>query len=494
MGKYILSIDQGTTSSRAILFDHNGHIFKSAYREIKNYFPKPGWVEIDPQEIWISVVEVVNEVLIKANISYSSIDSIGITNQRETVVVWEEESGLPIYNAINWQSRQSSEICERYTAMKEYIHKKTGLLINPYFSASKIRYILENVKGAEKKAKEGKLLCGTIDTWLMYKMSEGKIFATDVSNASRTMLFNINTCEWDKDLLDLFKIPSHMLPKVCPSSYDYGIASFFDKNLHICGVAGDQQASLFGHTCFKKGDSKNTYGTGCFMLTNTGKTPVYSKNGLLTTIAWQVGSEITYALEGSVFIGGAVVQWLKDEMKMIRTSDESEKEAYLCDTTGGVYLVPAFVGLGTPYWNDDVRGAVFGLTRGTNKHQFIRAALDSIAYQCADVYEVMKKETKLDIPVLSVDGGATENNYLLQFEADILRIYIERTSCKEITALGACYLAGLYTGYFPTIESIKKTHEVERAFTSEITREEANKYIAGWKKAVKATEAYKVSE
>ncbi|MCD8203865.1 MAG: glycerol kinase GlpK [Coprobacillus sp.] len=494
MEKYILSIDQGTTSSRAILFDSKGHIFQSAYREIKNYFPKSGWVEIDPQELWISVIEVVNEVLVKANITYSSIDSIGITNQRETVVVWDKKSGLPIYNAINWQSRQSSEICERYLDKKEFIHKKTGLLINPYFSASKIRFILENVEGAEKKAREGKLLCGTIDTWLLYKMSEGKIFATDVSNASRTMLFNINTLTWDNELLDLFGIPACMLPKVCPSSFDYGTATFFDKNLHICGVAGDQQASLFGHTCFKKGDSKNTYGTGCFMLTNTGKCPVYSKNGLLTTVAWKIGDEVTYALEGSVFIGGAVVQWLKDEMKMIKTSDESEKEANLCEDTNGVYIVPAFVGLGTPYWDDNVRGAVFGLTRGTNKHQFVRAALDSIAYQCADVYLVMQKETKLEIPVLRVDGGATENNYLLQFESDILHIYIERTSCKEITALGACYLAGLCSGYFSSIKSIEKTHEVEKVFTSEISEEEAKKYLKGWEKAVKATQAYRVDK
>ncbi len=494
MEKYILSIDQGTTSSRAILFDHNGHIYKSAYREIKNYFPKAGWVEIDPQELWISVIEVVNEVLVKANITYSRLDSIGITNQRETVVVWDKESGLPIYNAINWQSRQSSEICEHYLDKKEYIHDKTGLLINPYFSASKIRFILENVKGAQKKAKEGKLLCGTIDTWLMYKMSKGEIFATDISNASRTMLFNINTLIWDEDLLDLFDIPISMLPKVYPSSYDYGAASFFNKKVHICGVAGDQQASLFGHTCFNKGDCKTTYGTGCFMLTNTGKTPVFSKNGLLTTVAWQVGDKVSYALEGSVFIGGAVVQWLKDEMQMIKTSDESEKEANLCSDTNSVYIVPAFVGLGTPYWDDDVRGAVFGLTRGTNKHQFVRAALDSIAYQCADVYEVMKKETGLKIPSFSVDGGATENNYLLQFQANILHIKVERTACRETTALGVCYLAGLCTGYFPSIESIKKTHEVERTFSSEISRAEAGKYLDGWKKAVRATQAYRVDK
>lgn len=491
MEKYVLAIDQGTTSTRACLFNRDGELVNMAQEEVSCSFPHSGWVETDALAIWVSVISVVNEVLVNQNIGWESIDSIGLTNQRETAVIWDKNTGMPICPAIVWQSRQSAEICARYEKDKEFIHQKTGLLINPYFSASKICYILENVEGARKRAEDGELLFGTVDSWIIYRMTKGHVHATDVSNASRTMLFNINTLSWDKELCDLFNIPMAILPKVYPSSHDYGEALFFSKDVHICGVAGDQQAALFGQTCFEVGDSKNTYGTGCFMLMNIGEKPTLSKNGLLTTVAWQIGDKVVYALEGSVFIGGAVVQWLRDKLHLIRSSSESEEMANKCHDTHGVYLVPAFTGLGTPYWDDDARGAVFGLTRNTSDTHLVRAALDSVAYQCKDVFEVMKEECHLCLTHLNVDGGATANNYLMQFQSDILQTEISLPKCLQTTALGACYLAGLESGFFSSLEHIKNIRECQKEFRPQMSIEDVEKKYAGWKKAVEITRLYK---
>ena len=491
MKKYILSVDQGTTSTRAILFDHNGRVCSIAQREVECLFPHSGWVEADGLGIWVSVIDVVNEVLVKENVTMESVDSIGITNQRETAIVWDKATGLPVYHAVIWQSRQSSDICERLSDKKEFIHKKTGLLINPYFSASKIRFILDHIPNGQVRAEKGELLFGTVDSWIIYKMTKGKIHATDVSNASRTMLFNINTMKWDDELLKLFNVPKCMLPKVYPSSYKYGIATFFSKDVPICGVAGDQQAALFGQTCFDVGESKNTYGTGCFMLLNVGQKPVFSKNGLLTTIGWQIGDKITYALEGSVFVGGAVVSWLRDQMRMLHEAGESEDLAKAVPDTKGVYFVPAFVGLGTPYWDDDARGSVFGLTRGANRNHFVRACLESIAYQCKDVFEVMKKEAHSNLKNLKVDGGATKNKFLMQFQSDILNTTIMLPSCLETTALGGAYLAGLSSGFYKSIEEIKSIHSYQAIFNPIMSEEEVNDKYSGWLKAVEATRAFK---
>ena len=491
MEKFILSVDQGTTSSRAILFDHTGKSRFIAQREVVCLFPNPGWVEADALAIWISVIDVINELLIKANITFDQIDSIGITNQRETTVVWDKKTGMPVYNAIIWQSRQTVDICERFAEQKEYIHERTGLLINPYFSMSKIRFILDEIPHGQERAEKGELMFGTIDSWIIYKMTQGKVHATDVTNASRTMLFNIHEMKWDEELLKLFNIPKEILPKVYPSSYNYGKATHFDKNVPICGVAGDQQAALFGQTCFEEGESKNTYGTGCFMLMNTGSKPVISKKGLLTTIAWQIGEKVVYALEGSVFVGGATVQWLRDQLKLIKESADSETYAYRCEDSGGIYVVPAFVGLGTPYWDDQARGAIFGLTRGSNKYQLVRASLEGIAYQCKDVFEVMKKETKTDLKCLKVDGGATANKYLMQFQSDILHTQILLPKCLETTALGAAYLAGLETGYYASIDEIKKIHTYQCTYTPNMSKAEIKQKYDGWKAAIKATRTFK---
>ena len=488
--KYVLSIDQGTTSSRAILFDKSGQKIQIAQREVKCLFPNSGWVEADALSIWVSVMDVINEVLVKANLTIDDIDSVGITNQRETTVVWNKKTGMPVYNAIVWQSRQSADICEALNDKKDLIHQKTGLLINPYFSASKVRFILDHIENGQKLAESGDLLFGTIDSWIVYKMTMGKTHATDVTNASRTLLFNINEMKWDEELCKLFNIPMCMLPAVKPSAYDYGELSFLRSDVHITGVVGDQQAALFGQTCFEAGESKNTYGTGCFLLVNTGNKPVLSKNGLLTTVAWQIGNDVTYALEGSVFIGGAVVQWLRDEMRLIHHSGDSEKVA-LESPSGEIYIVPAFTGLGTPYWDDDARGAVFGLTRGTNKSQFVRAALEAIAYQCKDVVEVMQKETNQTIKNLKVDGGATKNGYLMQFQSDILHTVIKLPRCLETTALGAAYMAGLTTGYYANLESIKKIHEYQAIYQPKMAKSEINRLYKGWKTAIKATRMFK---
>ena len=491
MEKYILSIDQGTTSTRAILINKEGMVVNMVQEEVVCTFQHSGWVETDALNVWVSVINVVNAVLVKQNISWDRIDSIGVTNQRETAVIWDKNTGMPICPAIVWQSRQSAEICDRYEDKKEYIHKKTGLLINPYFSASKIRFILEHIEGAQERAEKGELLFGTIDSWIVYRMTKGKVHATDVSNASRTMLLNINTLKWDEDLCKLFNIPMKMLPKVLPSSYDYGAATFFHKDVHIHGVAGDQQAALFGQSCFEVGESKNTYGTGCFMLMNIGNKVTLSESGLLTTVAWKVGNEVVYALEGSVFIGGAVVQWLRDKMGIINSSSESEALATSCVDAHGVYIVPAFVGLGTPYWDDDARGAVFGLTRNSDKRHFVRAALESVAFQCKDVFEVMKKETGLSIPTLRVDGGATANNFLMQFQSDILKTKIDLPECLQTTALGAAFLAGLSSGYYKNLDHIKSIHRCQKLFEPKMKDEEVEERYNGWKKAVEVTRLFK---
>ena len=490
MKKYILAIDQGTTSSRAILFDHNGHPEYIASRPVECEFPHSGWVEVDALAIWIGVIDIINDVMVQANIGTESIDSLGVTNQRETAVVWEKATGRPISKAIVWQSRQSAEICDRLMPKKEYIHQKTGLLINPYFSASKIRFILDNVPGAQARAEAGELLFGTIDSWLIYRLTKGKVHATDVSNASRTMLFNINDMAWDKDLCDLFHVPMCMLPEVKSSSDDYGTASFFDPNLHIYGVAGDQQAALFGQTCFDKGECKNTYGTGCFMLLNTGEKPTFSSKGLLTTVAWKMNDKVTYALEGSVFVGGAAVQWMRDQVGLISTSAESEQKAYECHDTHGVYFVPAFVGLGTPYWDDDARGALFGLTRNTNRNHIVRAVLEGIAYQCKDVFDTMIEDAKINLKCLKVDGGATANKYLMQFQSDIIQKEILIPSCLETTALGVAYLAGLKSGYYKSIDEIKSIHCYKANFKPGMSSEEVKRRYDGWKLAVKATRVF----
>ena len=491
MKKYILAIDQGTTSTRAILFDHDGNACFMAQREVECLFPQSGWVETDALALWVSVIDVVNEVLVKANINMDSIDSIGVTNQRETTIVWDKKTGMPVHHAIVWQSRQSDTICDQFENHKSLIHSKTGLLINPYFSASKIRFILDHIPNGQKRAENGELMFGTVDCWIIYKMSKGKVHATDISNASRTMLYNIYDLDWDNELCSLFNIPKKMLPNVLPSSYDYGAASFFSNNVHIHGVAGDQQAALFGQTCFKKGDCKNTYGTGCFMLMNIGDKPLLSSKGLLTTVAWKIGDQVTYALEGSVFVGGAIVQWLRDELQMIRTSAESENVAKGANDTNGVYVVPAFVGLGTPYWDDDARGSVFGLTRGTSKEQFVRACLEGIAYQCKDVYEVMKKESHMPSRSLKVDGGATSNNLLMQFQSDILGVAIKLPKCLQTTALGAAYFAGLNSGFYKDLDEIINIHSYQSIFEPTMDKDEIKRRYLGWKKAVKATRLFK---
>ena len=492
MEKFVLAIDQGTTSTRAILFDKFGMPRFKAQREVPLIYPKSGWVEEDAIEVYTSVIDVINELLIRSNLTLKNIDSIGITNQRETTVVWNKETGLPVCNAIVWQSRQSQEICDASEDKKDFIKGKTGLVINPYFSASKIRFILDKYD-LQKEAEEGKLLFGTIDSWLIYKLTLGKVHATDITNASRTMLFNIFEKKWDDDLLKLFNIPKCMLPSVHECSYHYGDATlmFASTTIPITGVAGDQQASLFGQTCFDKGNIKNTYGTGCFMLMNIGDTPTISKSGLLTTVAWSINGTTTYALEGSVFIGGAAIQWLRDEMKLISKASDSEISAQKVDDSNGVYVVPAFVGLGTPYWDDQVRGAVFGLTRATNKYHFVRATLEAIAYQSKDLMETIKKDSNIEINQLNVDGGATANNYLMQFQSDIIELPIELPSCLETTALGAAFFAGLYTGFYKSQEEIKKSRNIEREFKPSMSHKEVEERYKKWKIAVEATRVFR---
>ncbi len=489
--KFILAIDQGTTSTRAMLFDHDGGIIYKSQQEVECFFPNDGWVEQNALDVWLSVLDVINDCLAKTNYTYDNIDCIGLTNQRETTIVWDKKTGMPVYNAVVWQSRQSLEICNKWSKYKELIHEKTGLVLNPYFSASKIRFILDHIKDGQKRAENGELLCGTIDTWVLYKLSQGKIFKTDITNASRTMFFNINTLTWDDELLKIFSIPKCMLAEVVPSSHYFGDATALYPGLKICGVAGDQQAALFGQNCFEIGESKNTYGTGCFMLMNVGDKPIMSKNGLLTTVAWQIGDKVTYALEGSVFIGGACVQWLRDEMRMFRHASDSETYANKVDDELGVYVVPAFVGLGAPYWDDECRGGVFGLTRATKKEHFIRATLNSIALQSKDLVRAMEKECDKSLKVLKVDGGATANGYLMQYQADILGCKVMLPHCLETTALGAAYLAGLQNKYWKSLDDIKKIHRYKKEYTPKMSKKVVENIDKKWAKAIEAVRVFK---
>ena len=493
--RYILSIDQGTTSSRAILFDEEAQVIGMAQKEFRQYFPQPGWVEHDANEIWLSVLAVMAEVITQSGVRPEDVAAIGITNQRETAVIWDRVTGMPVYHAVVWQSRQTEEICDRLREQgwQQKIKDKTGLLIDPYFSAGKWQWILENVAGAREKAEAGELLAGTIDSFLTWKLSGGKVHVTDYSNASRTQLFNIHTLQWDQELLDLFTIPRSMLPEVKPSSYLYGETAeyhFFGQKVPIAGIAGDQQAALFGQGCFEVGMVKNTYGTGCFLLMQTGEKPVSSDNGLLTTIAWGLDGRVEYALEGSVFVAGSAVQWLRDGLRMIKSAAQTEEYADRVSSSGGMYLVPAFVGLGAPYWNSSVRGAIFGLTRGTTKEHFIRATLEAICYQSRDIMDLMKDESRLELDTLRVDGGAVQNNFLMQFQSDILNAKVERTVNQESTALGAAFLAGLAVGIWKDKREILSKISIDRTFAPQISQQERDALYAGWQRAVKAAQEF----
>lgn len=496
MGKYILSLDQGTTSSRAILFDKGGEIVHVAQKEFTQIFPKPGWVEHNAHEIWGSILAVIASVLSESNVKPEQVAAIGITNQRETAVVWDKETGQPVYNAIVWQSRQTSGICEDLKArgLNDVFREKTGLLIDAYFSGTKVKWILDNVEGAREKAEKGSLLFGTIDTWLIWKLSGGKAHVTDYSNASRTLMYNIHELKWDDELLEYLTVPASMLPEVRPSSEVYAKTAeyhFFGHEIPIAGAAGDQQAALFGQACYTEGMAKNTYGTGCFMLMNTGEKAVASKHGLLTTIAWGLNGKVEYALEGSIFVAGSAIQWLRDGLRMFRDAKESEAYAERVESTEGVYVVPAFVGLGTPYWDSDVRGAVFGLTRGTSKEHFVRATLESLAYQTKDVLTAMEADSGISLKTLRVDGGAVKNNLLMKFQSDILGVPVERPVVNETTALGAAYLAGLAVGYWENQSEIATQWKMDRNFEPTMENGRREELYGGWKKAVHATMAFK---
>lgn len=493
--QFVLAIDQGTTSSRAIIFNKDGEIVSSAQKEFTQYFPKAGWVEHDANEIWISVVAVYMEALAKASLKAEQIAAIGITNQRETAVVWEKETGRPIYHAICWQSRQTADICDKLRAdgYEDMIREKTGLLIDPYFSGTKVKWILDHVDGARERAEKGELLFGTIDSWLVYKLSGGAAHVTDYTNASRTLLYNIYDLKWDDDLLKMLDIPKCMLPDVKPSScvYAHTVKHHFNNSeVPIAGIAGDQQAALFGQMCFNEGMAKNTYGTGCFLLMNTGTKPIRSKHGLITTIAWGMDGKVEYALEGSVFVAGSAIQWLRDGLRMIETAPQSEEYASKVADSEGVYVVPAFVGLGAPYWDDKARGAVFGITRGTSKEHFVRATLESLAYQSRDIIEAMEKDSGIALTTLKVDGGAVKNNLLMQFQSDILNVPVERPLVNESTALGAAYLAGLAVGFYESKEELTDNYKKERLFTPSIEEEKRDELYKGWKRAVKAACAF----
>ncbi|MWV44572.1 glycerol kinase GlpK [Paenibacillus sp. HJL G12] len=496
MEKYILSLDQGTTSSRAILFNKAGEIVYTAQKEITQYFPQPGWVEHNANEIWGSILSVIASVLSESGVKAEQIEGIGITNQRETTVVWDKETDEPVYHAVVWQSRQTSSICEELKSKgyNDIIREKTGLLIDPYFSGTKVKWILDHVDGAREKAEQGKLLFGTIDSWLIWKFTGGKRHVTDYSNASRTLMYNIHELKWDQELLEILGVPASMLPEVRPSSEVYGHTvkhHFFGQEIPIAGAAGDQQAALFGQACFDEGMAKNTYGTGCFMLKHTGETAVHSEHGLLTTIAWGINGRVEYALEGSIFVAGSAVQWLRDGLRMLKDSKESEDYAARVSSTEGVYVVPAFVGLGTPYWDSDVRGAVFGLTRGTSKEHFIRAVLESLAYQTRDVISAMEGDSGIELRTLRVDGGAVHNNFLMQFQSDILGVPVERPVVNETTALGAAYLAGLAVGYWKSQEEISELWAKQHEFEPVMSEDVREALYGGWKKAVHAAMAFK---
>ena len=492
MEKYILSLDQGTTSSRAIIFDKKGNIISTAQKEFTQYFPKPGWVEHDPLEIWSTQTGVAAEAIAKKGLNAENISAIGITNQRETVVVWDKNTGKPIYNAIVWQDKRTAGFCDELKKQDkiEFIREKTGLVIDAYFSATKVKWILDHVDGARKRAEVGDLLMGTIDTWLVWNFTKGDQHITDVSNASRTLLFNLNTMDWDDELLELFTIPKSMLPRVKQSSEIYGhsISTFYDARIPISGIAGDQQAALFGQMCTKPGMVKNTYGTGCFMLMNIGEKPIFSKNNLLTTVAWKINGKTHYALEGSIFIAGAVVQWLRDGLKIIRTSAEVEKLASSVDSSDGVYFVPAFAGLGAPHWNQHAQGTIFGLTRGSTDAHIARAALESIAYQTMDILKAMEADSGISIKELRVDGGATVNDMLMQIQSNVLNTVTIRPKVVETTAMGAAFLAGLAVGYWKNPEEIQEIWQIDQRFHPTSKRKEIEREIKGWYRAIDALE------
>ena len=488
MAQYIMALDAGTTSNRCILFDQEGRVRAAAQKEFPQIFPRPGWVEHDAREIWATQLGVAVEAMGKIGATAADIAAIGITNQRETTVVWDRATGEPMYNAIVWQCRRTSAYCDELKARgyAEAIRRKTGLVVDAYFSGPKIRWILDNVPGARRRAEAGELLFGTVETWLIWLLTGGRVHVTDYSNASRTMLFNINTLDWDEELLDLMDIPRSMLPTPVPSSQVYGETDpgFFGRSIPIAGAAGDQQAALFGQACFTPGQAKNTYGTGCFLLINTGDKPVFSSSGLVTTVAWGLGSRVSYALEGSIFVAGAAIQWLRDEMRLIDSAADSEYHAGKVDDTAGCYVVPAFTGLGAPYWDQYARGAIVGLTRGVNKNHIIRATLESIAYQVSDVLEAMRADSGIALTSLKVDGGARSNNVLMQLQADILQVTVHRPVCVETTALGAAYLAGLAVDYWSSQEEIARNWAVDRTFLPAITTQERDKKLQGWKRAV----------
>ena len=488
MAQYIMALDAGTTSNRCILFDQEGRARAAAQKEFPQIFPKPGWVEHDAREIWATQLGVAVEAMGKIGATAADITAIGITNQRETTVVWDRATGEPVYNAIVWQCRRTSAYCDELKARgyAEAIRRKTGLVVDAYFSGPKIRWILDNVPGARRRAEAGELLFGTVETWLIWLLTGGRVHVTDYSNASRTMLFNINTLDWDEELLDLMDIPRSMLPTPVPSSQVYGETDpgFFGRSIPIAGAAGDQQAALFGQACFTPGQAKNTYGTGCFLLMNTGDKPVFSSSGLVTTVAWGLGSRVSYALEGSIFVAGAAIQWLRDEMRLIDSAADSEYHAGKVADTAGCYVVPAFTGLGAPYWDQYARGAIVGLTRGVNKNHIIRATLESIAYQVSDVLEAMRADSGIALTSLKVDGGASSNNVLMQLQADILQVTVHRPVCVETTALGAAYLAGLAVDYWSSQEEIARNWAVDRTFLPAITTQERDKKLQGWKRAV----------
>jgi glycerol kinase len=496
MNQYILSFDQGTTSSRAIVFDHHGQPVATAQKEFTQYFPSPGWVEHNPEEIWSTQLGVGMEAIAKTGIRSSDIAAIGITNQRETTVVWDRKTGKPVYNAIVWQDRRTAEFCDqlKQQGYGKAILEKTGLIIDAYFSATKVRWILDHVKGARELAQKGQLAFGTVDSWLVWKLTRGNLHVTDVSNASRTMLFNIHTLQWDDDLLEIFGIPRSVLPEVRSSSEVYGTdTGHFSTAIPVAGIAGDQQAALFGQLCLEPGMVKNTYGTGCFLMMNIGTKPIESRSKLLTTVAWKIGDETVYALEGSIFIGGAVVQWLRDGLGVIKKSDDVEALAARVSSSEGVYFVPAFAGLGAPYWNQHARGTMVGITRGTTAAHIARASLDSIAFQTYEVLKAMQEDSGIDIRELRVDGGATVNNQLLQFQADILHASVVRPRITETTALGAAYLAGLAVGFWNGTDDLKGQWQLDRKFEPQSTPEDTRRLIEGWKRAVRAAEAWAVS-
>ncbi|YCA44228.1 glycerol kinase GlpK [Bacillus sp. JZ8] len=496
MSTYILALDQGTTSSRAILFNKKGEIVHTSQKEFTQYFPNPGWVEHNANEIWSSILSCIASCLSESGVKANQVEGIGITNQRETTVVWDKNTGQPVYNAIVWQSRQTSSICNelKEKGYNDTFRDKTGLLIDAYFAGTKVKWILDNVDGAREKAENGELLFGTIDTWLIWKLSGGKAHVTDYSNASRTLMFNIYDLKWDEELLEILGVPASMLPEVKASSEVYAETidyHFFGQKVPIAGAAGDQQSALFGQACFEKGMAKNTYGTGCFMLMNTGEKAVKSEHGLLTTIAWGIDGKVEYALEGSIFVAGSAIQWLRDGLRMFNNAADSQKYAERVESTDGVYMVPAFVGLGTPYWDSDVRGAMFGLTRGTKKEHFVRATLESLAYQTRDVLDAMKEDAGMEIKRLRVDGGAVKNDFLMQFQSDILDVPVERPTINETTALGAAYLAGLAVGFWESRDEIAEKWDVEKAFESKMEDDQRTKLYGGWKKAVKAAMVFK---